>query len=258
MLEFATADGTLHYEVLEPTAIALANPPTLTLLHNFMSTGRTAWGPLLDKLTEYHRVLLFDLPGHGRSQGYPAGFNHEAMARQVADLMDAEGFAHGHVAGCSSGGMIAQLLVHHELVLPTSLTLVSTTYSTNPQTTGQKANFTPENFRAGSGWMEATSRLHEPYHGAGYYEEALLASYRALDHTSTIDLTLDALRAWAFPVCLIHGAWDEFFAATIPQSMAAALPDAELHLIPRQTHALIFTKPRQVADLMVDFLERTL
>jgi pimeloyl-ACP methyl ester carboxylesterase len=58
------------------------------------------------------------------------------------------------------------------------------------------------------------------------------------------------------PLCIIHGERDEFFPPSIPQQMAAAAPEAELHLIPQQTHALIFRQPWRVAQIMVEFLQK--
>jgi len=255
MPEFVTATGTIFYEVVEaeqPTAAT----PTLTLLHNFMSTGRSAWGPLLEKLTKQFRLLLPDLPGHGRSLGYPPDFHYGRIAEQLAALMGAEQAVDGHLAGCSAGGMIAQRLVQQKLVQPASLTLVSTTYSTNPRVTGQEQGLKPENFRAGTRWMETTAQLHDPHHYPGYYTEILLAEFHRLAPTSTIDLALDDLRTWQMPVCLIHGASDEFFPPLIVEQMAAVLPNAEVHIVPDQPHALIFRQPWKVADLMTKFFER--
>lgn len=256
MPEFETAAGTIFYEVL-PALDDYASGETLTLLHNFMSTGRAAWGPLLERLTARYRVILPDLPGHGQSVGFPFGFQHLEMARQLAALMTHEGADHGHLAGCSSGGMIAQLLVHHGLVAPATLTLVSTTHSIDPKTTGDSAPLVPEDFQAGRNWMEATARLHDPFHYDGYYEEIVLAGFRRLGAKNTIDLPLTALRDWPrLPVCIIHGEEDEFFPPGVPTRMAAALPNAELYLIPEQSHALLFRQPWNVADIMLDFLAR--
>ena len=255
MAEFVTATGTIYYEVIAHTGDH-PQPQTLTLLHNFMSAGRSAWGPLLEKLAHRFRLLLPDLPGHGRSQGYPPGFHYGAIAQQVADLMVAEGAATGHLAGCSAGGMIAQLLVHQRLVQPASLTLVSTTYSTAPQVMGQSQSLKPENFQAGRRWMAATAQLHDPHHYPGYYAEVVLAQFRQLEPATSIDLTLADLHTWRLPVCLIHGAEDEFFPPVIVEQMAAALPNAEWHLLPGQPHALIFRQPWKVAELMATFFDR--
>jgi len=37
--------------------------------------------------------------------------------------------------------------------------------------------------------------------------------------------------------------------------MTSVLPTAELHLIPQQTHSLIFRQPWRVATTMVQFLD---
>jgi 3-oxoadipate enol-lactonase len=257
MPEFVTATGVIFYEVIEAEEPRSNEPvETLTLLHNFMSTGRAAWGALLPALSQRYRVLLPDLPGHGRSQGYPAGYEHHAIAGQLADLMRAERAESGHLAGCSSGGMVAQLLVHQGLVTPATLTLVSTTYSIDPHTTGVTRALTPEHFQAARNWMEATARLHDPYRYAGYYEQELLPGFRGLRGDTAIDLPITALAEFRMPLCIIHGERDEFFPPSIPQQMAAAAPEAELHLIPQQTHALIFRQPWRVAQIMVEFLQK--
>lgn len=251
---FPTDTGAIAYEVIE--ASTGAGAPTLVLLHNFMSTGRAAWGALLDALNDKFRILLPDLPGHGQSIGYPIGFDHHTIARQLAALLAHESALDAHLAGCSSGGMLAQLLVAGKLMQPATLTLVSTTYSVNPATTGHVAPLDPAHFQAGRRWMEATARLHDPYHYEGYYEEVLLAGFRRLRPETSIDLSLTTLAQFAMPVCIIHGVEDEFFPAAIPEEMSAVLPEAELHLIPHQTHSLIFRQPWRVAAVMVQFLHR--
>lgn len=256
---FATDTGAIAYQLLEPTeptgpAAGGAPPASLTLLHNFMSSGRAAWAALLPLLNRRHRILLPDLPGHGRSLGHPQGWHHWAMARQLAALMAHEGFAQGHLAGCSSGGMLAQLLVHHRMVAPASLTLISTTYSTDPARTGGGQALQPENFIAGDQWLEATARLHDPFQGDGYFFAQLLPGFKALRADDSINLPLQALAAFTLPVCIIHGERDEFFPLSVAQEMAATLPDARLHAIPKQTHALLFRRPWQVAELMEAFL----
>jgi 3-oxoadipate enol-lactonase len=258
MPEFATATGVIFYEVVEPTVpdAPTEGAQTLTLLHNFMSTGRSAWGPLIEKLAKRFRLLLPDLPGHGRSIGHPVDFHYGVMAEQLAALLAAENALTGHLAGCSAGGMIAQLLVHQQLVQPATLTLVSTSYSTAPEVTKHAQSLKTENFQAGRRWMEATARLHDPHHYPGYYEAVLLAAFRQLEPATTIDLPVATLHTWQMPVCLIHGAVDEFFPPIIVERMAAALPNAEVHLVPDQPHALIFRQPWKVAEIMASFLDQ--
>lgn len=253
--QFAVDGGSIAYELLEP-AHPDVRTPLLVLIHNFMSTGRAAWGPLLSAFSQRFRILLPDLPGHGRSVGHPTGYHHWATARQLAELIQSvQADAPLHVGGCSSGGMLAQLLVHHRMVRPQSLSLVSTTYSTDPRRTGATRALLPERFEASPTWMEATARLHNPYQGEGYYERELLPGFRALTPDSSVDLTLEDLSRFTMPVCIVHGERDEFFPVQIAQDMAHAIPNAELHVIPRQSHALIFRQPWKVAAVLAAFLE---
>ena len=255
MDHYRTEDGTIAYELLA----AHENPsgaPTLTLLHNFMSTGRAAWGALLPLLNRRFRILLPDLPGHGASEGYPAGFDHRTIAGQLGALMYEVGAERGHLAGCSSGGMVAQRMVQHGIIVPRTLTLVSTTYSTNPHTTGVTNPVTPERFQAGRNWLQATAKLHDPQHGEDYFDTVLLPGFRNLTPATTVDMAVSDMAQVQTPICLIQGDQDEFFPPRIVQQMAEAYPNIEVHLIAGQTHALLFRAPAKVGEVMAEFLEK--
>jgi pimeloyl-ACP methyl ester carboxylesterase len=58
------------------------------------------------------------------------------------------------------------------------------------------------------------------------------------------------------PVCIIHGAQDELFPVQVAEQMAAALPNAELHLLPDQGHALIFRANRRAGEILQTFLAK--
>jgi pimeloyl-ACP methyl ester carboxylesterase len=249
---FPTSDGLIHYEVIARQTRDDA-APALVLLHNFMSSGRAAWGPLLEEFSQHFRLILPDLPGHGRSLGYPAGFHHLRIATQLAALLAAENADNAHLAGCSSGGMLAQLLVMEGLMQPASLTLISTTYSVNPIATGNHRSLDPADFQAGARWLEATARLHDPYRYPGYFAQELLPGFQALTPQTAIDLDVKRYAALALPICLIHGAEDEFFPILLPERIAANAPRARLHIIAGQSHALLFRRPWQVGNLMVEF-----
>jgi 3-oxoadipate enol-lactonase len=252
MPEFTTDTGSIFYEDLGPESPRA----TVLLLHNFMSTGRTAWGSIADTLAQEYRVILPDLPGHGRSIGFPPNFEHRAMAGQIAALMESLDLFAAHVGGCSAGGSVAQWLVAEELLDVQSLTLVSTSYSTSTETTGIAIDTRPEAYRAGGNWLEVTAKLHDPHQGEGYFADTLLPGYRAMNPKRSIDLPLETLAAWDLPVCIIHGEEDEIFPVALAEQMHATLPNSELHIIPRQFHSLIFRKSRQVGEIIHEFLEK--
>ncbi|MFN8441516.1 MAG: alpha/beta fold hydrolase [Caldilineaceae bacterium] len=252
MAEFRSTTGSIYYELLGE---ASASAPKITLLHNFMSTGRMAWNGILPKL-EGFQILLADLPGHGRSVGHPDHYDYSAMGKQITELMRRVGFERSHLAGCSAGGMIAQLMVNDALVDPASLTLVSTTYTTDPAELKSGTPLAPENFVASDNWLDATAKLHDPYQGEGYFYRELLPGFRTARLEFAINLSLDELKRFQLPTCIIHGELDEFFPTTIAQQMHQAIATSELHIIPQQTHALIFRKPWIVGEIMREFLVR--
>jgi pimeloyl-ACP methyl ester carboxylesterase len=254
MSEFTTATGKIFYEEWGPTHARAA----LLLLHNFMSTGQTAWGSIAQELAreDGYRVIVPDLPGHGRSVGFPPDFDHRTMAKQIAGLMESLGLFKSHIGGCSAGGTLAEWIVADELLDVQSMTLVSTTYSISPDTTGVSIDIRPEAYRAGGNWLEVTGRLHDVHQGEGYFEQTLLPGYRALTPELSIDFSLQTLATWELPVCIIHGDEDEIFPVAIAEQMHAALPNSELHIIPRQSHSLIFRKSRKVAEIMRAFLAK--
>lgn len=252
MSDFTTSTGTIFYEDFgpeQPCAVVL-------LLHNFMSTGQTAWGNIAEQLAKEYRVIVPDLPGHGRSVGFPPQFAHRAMAVQIADLVQSLNIFTLHVGGCSAWGTLAEWIVAEELLDVRTLTLVSTSYSVNPATTGVDVDIRPEAYRSGGNWLEVTGKLHDVHQGEGYFDRTLLPGYRALTPERSVDFALDRVATWELPVCIVHGEEDEIFPVEIAKQMDAVLPNSELHIIPRQSHSLIFRKSRKVAEIMLEFLAK--
>lgn len=82
--------------------------------HGLFGQGRN-WTQIAKALSDRHRVLLVDLPHHGRSP-WSATFDHLDVADQVADLFSADDPV--ALVGHSLGGKVAMLaaLRHPELV----------------------------------------------------------------------------------------------------------------------------------------------
>ncbi|GAA3195888.1 MULTISPECIES: 4-carboxymuconolactone decarboxylase [Streptomyces] len=120
-----------------------------------LGTSLRVWEPQLAALTRGHRVLRYDLPGHGAS---PAAVLHAPaahgttvgrLASLVLDVADHHGWDSFHYAGISLGGAIgAHLAVHHPERL-TSLALVCAS-----------ARFGPP-----AGWRERAGQVRS--HGTG-------------------------------------------------------------------------------------------
>jgi pimeloyl-ACP methyl ester carboxylesterase len=79
---------------------------SLVLVHGLGGTVEN-WRALAPPLAERHRVLVPDLPGHGRSAPLPEAHDVDALAEAVVALADAEEMRGAVWIGHSLGGVVA-------------------------------------------------------------------------------------------------------------------------------------------------------
>jgi pimeloyl-ACP methyl ester carboxylesterase len=96
----------------------------LVLLHG-LGASRRSWDPVLAALASRFDVIAVDLPGFGHSVSRPGPGEvpPAVLAQSVADLLDALGVSHPHLAGNSLGGWVALELASRRPVA--SVTLLS-------------------------------------------------------------------------------------------------------------------------------------
>ena len=78
----------------------------LVLLHGGLGSGEM-FGPVLPALAERHRVILPDLPGHGRTADIDRPIDLRLMADDIAALIDQLGLDRPDLVGYSLGGGVA-------------------------------------------------------------------------------------------------------------------------------------------------------
>lgn len=133
-VEIDRPDGSrIHAEVFGP-----GSGPTLVCTHGW-SLDRTDWMYLIDRFGKRYRIVVWDLPGLGKSKAAnDRDCSLEKYAGDLRAVIEATGEGRTIVVGHSIGGMIAQTLcrVHPELLgnRVHGLVLVHTTYQ-NPLTT---------------------------------------------------------------------------------------------------------------------------
>jgi 3-oxoadipate enol-lactonase len=87
--------------------------PLVMLAHGLL-TDHTMWDALVRLLVPRHRVLRYDLRGHGRSSVPPLPWTMQRLAADTVALLDALRLPKAHFIGSSLGGMIGQQLgAHH-------------------------------------------------------------------------------------------------------------------------------------------------
>lgn len=86
-----------------------AGAPAILLMHS-LATDLHVWDAQAADLARDHRVIRYDLRGHGLSELSQGTLTIGDLAADALGVLDACGAATAHVAGVSIGGMIAQVV----------------------------------------------------------------------------------------------------------------------------------------------------
>lgn len=95
--------GRLFYE--ERGKSKRAGDPAIVLLHGLLFDGGS-WNGQIEPLSSLGRVIVFDGPGHGRSEP-PPRFTLEEHADALIDAFGELGISHAVLVGLSWGGMLS-------------------------------------------------------------------------------------------------------------------------------------------------------
>lgn len=240
------------------------------LLHGFPH-DRTLWTAQLAAPPADTRLIALDLPGFGESERVtPASMDH--WADWVAGAMDALGIPRAVIGGLSMGGYLAFALWRRHPQRIAGLILADT-----------KATADSEEGTARRIAMQAQARTE----GSGAIAEAMLPGMvgkttrrerpRAVDfldammRRASVEAIHDALEVMrnrpdstptlttiAVPTFIVCG--DEDVLTPIPESeaMQAAIPGAQLAVIPRVGHASCVEHPVAFTTLVAAFLRASL
>lgn len=209
----------------------------LLLLH---SGGMTAaeWAPHVETLSQHYRLIVPDLPGHGRSllaRGERLTVSGAAAA--VADLLDDLGVARAHWLGSSMGGAVA---LWAALTIPEridKLILFRVGYRSDREHHAEVERMAePRTWALWrlDRWM---SEQHMPQGGPDAWPEVTRRVAEAFDPATTEHLhDLGDLATIKAPTLIIGGDRDPV--APIDQliEMYRTIPNADLWIMPHATH----------------------
>jgi 3-oxoadipate enol-lactonase len=110
------------------TAWSLIGPEgaPVVVLANGLAADSAMWDPQIEPLSRTHRLLRYDMRGHGHSEGTPGDYSLSLLSHDVIALLDELSIERVHLVGCSLGAMVGQFMgVHHSSRL-LSLSLCAT------------------------------------------------------------------------------------------------------------------------------------
>jgi len=205
-------------------------------------TDSRSMEPLIAELGDGYRVIAPDRRGHGRTLDADGDWHFEEFAADTAQLLDDLGLATVHVLGWSDGSIEGLYLALARPDLVRSLVFGAAPFQVDGWNDGVLEETLPDFLAEAYGEVSPD--------GVGHWPQVVAKS--ALLHTLEPAIDPDRLRALTIPVLVLVGDDDEVRLEHTLETYGL-LPDGELAIVPRATHALVVEKPDLVARLIRDF-----
>lgn len=241
--------------------------PPLFLIHG-VGASRRSWEGVIDQLRSSFRCISYDLRGHGRTPKLPPPYALEDFVEDLEALRRELGIDQAHFAGHSLGGMIAPAYAHRYGAHVLSLALFSTAAFRSAEDRSKARQFveTMRTHGIGAVLESLKDRWFTPEFAARHPDaiEQRMQLLRAMDQEVYVNTfavyaeseTAAWLPAIQQPTLVLTGEEDVSCGPRLNRQIAAALPHAELQILPQLRHSILMEAPDRVAPLLLAFLRR--
>lgn len=228
--------------------------PSLLLIHG-LGYGRFYWWKQIPFLSRQFRLIAVDLRGCGASDAPAGPYTIPQMAQEVGDVIAAAAGGHAHVLGHSLGGFVALELAVTQPAAVDGLVLASTALG-GPSYAMAGPEVLKKLVQDPALSFEANLRRNVPVGAApGYFDahpedlEEIIRLRLANPITAAAQFAqnmagatwpgvADRLAGFAAPALILHGDADQVVPVENARRLKAALPDAELRLLPGVGHQI--------------------
>ncbi|HEU5431605.1 MAG TPA: alpha/beta hydrolase [Thermomicrobiales bacterium] len=245
---------------------------TPILMINGLGADRAAWGLQVPAFRQEFRTIAYDnrdvgQTGAGRA---PRPYGIRQFADDAAGLLDALGIARAHIVGASMGGAIAQ---EFGLAYPEraeSLTIICAWAKTDPWLAELLRHWeTVFDAHGPLAWTRAswlwvfTYRFYDadPANLANLLATTAAdpapqsaAMYRRQSHAAAAHDALERLGGIASPTHVVAGAEDQLTPLRFSEEIAAAIPGAQLSVMPNVGHGMFWEATEAFNDLVLGFI----
>lgn len=249
-------------------AVDYAGQGELLLLLHGVGGNRRNWRDNIPALAEKFRVVAWDARGWGGSDDYEGALTLSDMSADIARVIDHFGCDKAHILGLSMGGRNA---MHFATTCPhrvASLVLCDTLVGFSGWSAEKRAEFVRLRKEALLGGKELSdiavpmARSLVSPRATPEAVEQLADSFRRLRkfmYIKAIEMLVnepdqDNLEAIAVPTLVLVGEDDPITPLADSRRIAAAIPSAQLVVIPGAGHLLNLEKPKEFNDTVLAFL----
>ncbi len=235
-----------------------------------LASDSQSWQSILQKLSENHRVIVFDNRTSGRTTSSEQKLTLNMMMNDAVGLLDHLGIEKADIAGHSMGGIIAMMIAAHypdrvnKLIVAASTMKIS---ERNQQLFNDFVGMLDEGipkqiwFRNLFYWLFTRKFFSMPLLLDSAVNAALEYPYpqsddgfrRQVEATNYFDGT-DLCPTIQCPTLIIAGAEDIIFPVDECRKLSEAIPNASLRVIDGAAHSIHSEKPMEFVTAIEEFL----
>lgn len=229
-------------------------------------SNRHTWTEIIAPLAQNHRVLSFDIRGHGETTATPPPYTMSQLAQDAAELLAAFDIASSHWIGQAMGAMVGQRLAIDKPELIKSLVLSSSTagrpdvalplwHARNAlarqgglaalQESTLQRWFTPETRHQRPELMDRVTNMMLATPVDGYVGASLAMATMDLDET---------IGQISCPTLILVGASDSATPPSEARRLHAKIKGSRLIVLPNSAHMAHLEQPDQFKQLVLEFL----
>jgi pimeloyl-ACP methyl ester carboxylesterase len=229
--------------------------PVILLTHGYSSTSGM-WKGQIDALSADHRLVVWDMRGHGQSD-YPAdqaAYSEEATVGDMAALLDLVGAEKAIIGGLSLGGYMSLAFnrAHPERVAALLIIDTGPGYRNDEAREGWNQNAIRRAERLERDGLDLTNASPEVRQVRHRSADGLAKAARGM-LTQRDAGVMNSLASIAVPSLVVVGADDKPFLAA-SDYMAAKIPGAKKVVIAGAGHAANIDQPAAFNRALVEFL----
>lgn len=241
----------------------------LVLIHGF-PFDHTMWRPQIAALGSSHRILSYDVRGHGRSDAGDGQYSIEMFVDDLMLVLDRLNVARAAVCGLSMGGYIALRAVERHPERFSALILCDTKSEADGNEAKVKRAAAAKavkadgaaNFAEGfvKGVLAESTLKNRPEIAAAV--TGMIRSNTPLGIAGTLLAlagrtdTTEALKQMNLPALILVGEEDKLTPPSASEAMQKLLPQSELHVIPGAAHLSNLENPAIFNQKLSAFLGR--